>query len=54
MKSNIELIMEIVHLKVEHKLSDMDLLDTFMAFANNELLNDVYNYIKQEIEEGNI
>lgn len=54
MKSNIELIMEIVHLKHEHKLSDMDLLDTFMAFANNELLNDVVNFIKSELEDKKI
>lgn len=51
MKSNIELIMEIVHLKAMHNLSDMDLLDTFMAYADNKLLNDVVDFIKSELEE---
>lgn len=52
MKSNIELIMEIVHLKHEHKISDSDLLDTFMAYADNELLNDIVEFIKSEVEDG--
>lgn len=54
MKSNIELIMEIVHLKAMHNLSDMDILDTFMAFADNKLLDDVVNYIKSEMEDKRI
>lgn len=54
MKSNIELIMEIVHLKTMHNLSDMDILDTFMAFADNKLLDDVVNFIKSELEDRKI
>lgn len=54
MKSNIELIMEIVHLKAMYNLSDMDLLDTFMAFADNKLLDDVVNFIKSEMEDKRI
>lgn len=51
MKSNIELIMDIVHLKHDHKISDSDLLDTFMALADSKLLNDIVCYIKTEMED---
>lgn len=52
MKSNIELIMELVDLKVTHEIDDSDVLDVFIELSDKKLISDVIDRLKQEIVEG--